>query len=170
MRTPAARKRASRSATISRSASNALSVISTVTRLGSMPARVDLFEQPILIARPRQVLRQQVDRDIQVLERAFPDRGLAQRLALHQPRQALGQAACLGPREQFLRRSRAIPARKRLGADDLAGRRLDLGLEQDGDRLVRDDRFELAVAATALRAPDQAGPTPAAPTKMRYAI
>ena len=82
-------------------------------------------------SRPGKILRQQVDRQVQPLRAARPGRGDAQRLALDQPRQPLGEAGRGGAREQLLGRCRAVPARQRLGADDGAADRVDLRLEED---------------------------------------
>ena len=71
--------------------------------LGRDPGRIhaggrNLVEQPVVETVARQVLGQEVDRQLEILERAFPRRGAAQRLALDQPRQPLVEPGGRRPR------------------------------------------------------------------------
>src|SRR3954463_10650409 len=102
----------------------------------------DLIQQPLVKAVARKVLRQEVDRDLEVLERTFPHGGAAQRLALDQARQALVKPGRGGALEQGFAGRRQRRARERLGADDAARPRLDQRLVENLDLLVRNDALE----------------------------
>src|SRR3954454_4243051 len=74
----------------------------------------DLIQQPLVETVARKVLRQEVDRDLEVLERTLPHRGAAQRLALNQAREALVEPRGSSALEQGFAGRRHRRARERL--------------------------------------------------------
>ena len=121
-----------------------------VGNLGRDPAwidarRPDLVEQPAVKTLAADVRRQQIDRHAKVPERSFPRGREAQRLALHQPRQALVETPRRCTREQKLRVGGDRRARKRFRPNHASRRGFNQWLEQDIDLLVADCTLEQQV-------------------------
>src|SRR5690349_14487943 len=93
-------------------------------------SRVDLIEQPTLVARSANVGWKEVDRDSEILERPFPDGGRTQGLVLDEPRQAFAERGGFGPGEERLGIGGDGGTRERFRTDDAAGGDIDDRLEE----------------------------------------
>src|SRR5689334_1525566 len=109
------------------------------TRIG------DLFEQPVVVTFTANILGQQVDRQLESLERTFPYRRGSKRLALDEPRQSLGKAGGGCPGKQARRRRFNRRSDKRLGAGHSSAEGFDLRLIENLDTFVCNELFEVPV-------------------------